>query len=188
MSAQTVPLDDLVTRAKRDPQVFGELYDQYFSKVYAFVYRRVDDRQTAEDLTADAFLKAMRNLGNFEGTAASFPAWLFRIAANVVTDYYRSLRHRSAPLELDRWADERPGPEEMAMLQSEADEVRLAVKYLTPDQQDVVLMRFVGGLKLKEIAEATGRTEQAVKSLMFRALSTLRRRLQEQRGLAREGV
>lgn len=188
MSAQTVPLEDLVARAKRDPQFFGELYDQYFARVYAFVYRRVDDRPTAEDLTADAFLRALRNLSSFEGTAASFPAWLFRIAANVVNDHYRSLRHRPAPLEIDRWADEHPGPEEIAVLQAEAEEVKLAVRYLTPDQQNVILMRFVGGLKLKEIAEATGRTEQAVKSLMFRALSTLRRRLQEQRGLAREGV
>lgn len=188
MSAQIVPLEDLVTRAKRDPQCFGELYDLYFDKVFGFVYHRVSNRETAEDLTADTFVKALRKLGSFEGNSANFPAWLFRIAANIVTDHYRSQRHRAAPLELDQWADEEPGPEEMALVHAEAEQVRLAVKYLTPDQQDVILMRFVGGLKLKEIATATGRTEQAVKSLMFRALSTLRRRFEERRELVGEGV
>ncbi|MHB9144042.1 MAG: RNA polymerase sigma factor [Symbiobacteriia bacterium] len=188
MSAQTQPLEDLVALAKRDPQCFGELYDLYFHKVYAFVYRRVSDRETAEDLTADAFVRALRNLPNFEGNLTNFPAWLFRIAANIITDHYRASRHRAAPLEIDQWADEEAGPEEMAMLHAQAEDVLRAVRCLTPDQQDVVLMRFVSGLKLKEIATATGRTEQAVKSLMFRALSTLRRRFEERGELVREGI
>jgi RNA polymerase sigma-70 factor (ECF subfamily) len=163
--------------AKHDPEAFGQIYDIYFPRIYSYIYRRVGDRSLAEDLTSDTFFRALKAIKTFEWRGMPFSAWLYRIAGNTVTDHFRSLRE-SVPLE-DQWGlqDQAEGPEAAALRSDRAEEVLRAVKTLSPDQQDVVLLRFQGDLRLKEIADIVGKSEGAVKALMFRALHTLRGRL-----------
>jgi RNA polymerase sigma-70 factor (ECF subfamily) len=169
----------LVERAKRDPEAFGRLYDTYFGKIYAYVYRKTGDRQAAEDLTADTFMKALANIKGYRYTGQPFAAWLYRIAANVVTDHYRS-RRVAAPLDDSlQVAGTEGNPEAVALHLDDQQAVARAIQTLSPDQQDVILLRFSGGLKLKEIAEVVGKTEGAVKALMFRALGGLKGKLTE---------
>lgn len=169
----------LVERAKRDPEVFGELYDVHFDRIYAYIYRKTGDRQAAEDLTSETFTKALANLKGYKYTGQPFAAWLYRIASNLVTDYYRA-RRPVAPLDegINLAA---PGntPEEAALAIDDQQAVMRAIQTLSPDQQDVVLMRFSGDMKLKDIATALGKTEGAVKALMFRALGSLKGKLTE---------
>ena len=170
----------LVERAKDDPGAFGELYDLHFDRIYAYIYRKTGDRQAAEDLTADTFMKALMNIRGYRYTGQPFAAWLYRIASNVVIDYYR-VRRPTAPLEegLPIISSMGHTPEEAALALDDQQAVARAVRSLSPDQQDVVLMRFAGDMKLKDIAAALGKTEGAVKALLFRALGALRSKLSE---------
>lgn len=166
-------------QAKRDAEAFGQLYDIYFSKIYAYIYRKTGDRQAAEDLTADTFMKALANIQGYRYTGQPFAAWLYRIAANVVTDHYRSRRVTTTLDEGLQLADDSGDPEEAALQLDDQQAVARAIQTLSPDQQDVILLRFSGGLKLKEIADVIGKTEGAVKALMFRALGSLKGKLTE---------
>jgi RNA polymerase sigma-70 factor (ECF subfamily) len=170
---------ELVERAKRDPEAFGELYDLYFDRIYAYICRRTGDRQVAEDLTADTFMKALSHIQRYRYTGQPFVAWLYRIAGNVVTDYYRSRRMTTSLDEGLPLAAPEAGPEEAALHLDEQMAIQQAILTLSPDQQDVVLLRFSAGLKLKEIAQVVGKTEGAVKALMFRALNGLKGKLWE---------
>jgi len=169
----------LIDRAKRDPEAFGPLYDQNFDKIYSYIQRKTGDRQLAEDLTAETFTKALANIGKFQSTSQPFVAWLYRIASNLVADYYRARKKIEPHDEQIQIASADPTPEDAALLLDDQQAVARAIQSLSPDQQDVVLMRFSGGLKLKEIARAVGKTEGAVKALMFRALSSLKEKLTE---------
>ncbi|HLN64798.1 MAG TPA: sigma-70 family RNA polymerase sigma factor [Symbiobacteriaceae bacterium] len=169
----------LVERAKRDPEAFGHLYDLFFDRIYAYVYRKTGDRQVAEDLTADTFMKALTHIKGYRYTGQPFAAWLYRIASNVVTDFYRA-RKVNAPLDEGlQLAADQLSPEEAALRLDDQQAVARAIQTLSPDQQDVILLRFSAGLKLKEIAGIVGKTEGAVKALMFRALGGLKGKLSE---------
>lgn len=133
----------------------------------------------AEDLTSDTFMKALAGIGRYTYTGQPFAAWLFRIASNLVTDYYRIRRPAASLEEGALLPDSGPSPEESAILRDERQAVLQAIQTLSPDQQDVVLMRFSCDMKLREIAEVLGKTEGAVKALMFRALGSLRGKLSE---------
>lgn len=169
----------LVERAKRDPEAFGELYDQHFDRIYAYIYRKTGDRQVAEDLTAETFMKALANIQKYRYTGQPFAAWLYRIASNLITDYYRARRPVASLDEGLPMAWEGETPEEAAVAMDDHQAVIRAIRTLSPDQQDVVFMRFTGDMKLKDIATALGKTEGAVKALMFRALGSLRAKLTE---------
>lgn len=169
----------LVERAKRDPEVFGELYDIHFDRIYAYIYRKTGDRQTAEDLTSETFMKALAKIKGYKYTGQPFAAWLYRIASNLVTDSYRARRPVASLDEGLQTVAPGATPEEAAMAIDDQQAVIRAIQTLSPDQQDVVLMRYSGDMKLKDIAGALGKTEGAVKALMFRALGSLKGKLTE---------
>jgi RNA polymerase sigma-70 factor (ECF subfamily) len=163
----------LVEAAQKDPARFADLYQINFERVYAFVARRVCDRDAAEDLTSEVFHKALANLRRFEWRGAPFAAWLLRIAANAITD-----RAQRAGKELA--VDDPPelGADATADIDLEEVERRARVfrlvDELPSDQRRVVAMRFAEEKSIREIAEALGRTEGAVKQLQFRGLQNLR--------------
>lgn len=169
----------LVEQAKRDPEAFGHLYDIHFTRIYSYVYRKTGDRQVAEDLTSDTFMKALANIKGYKHTGQPFVAWLYRIASNVVTDHYRSRRVVSSLDEGVQLAATGTDPEEAALALDDQQAVARAIQTLSPDQQEVVLLRFSAGLRLREIAQVVGKTEGAVKALMFRALGGLKGKLTE---------
>jgi len=163
----------LIEAAQQDPNRFAELYESNFERVYAFVLRRVQDRHEAEDLTAEVFHQALANLGRFEWRGVPFVAWLLQIARNAVTDrWQRVARERGEPAPDQREIEGGADADRRAMLGD-------LVGRLPHDQQRVVVARFVEQKSIREIAQALGRTEGAVKQLQFRALETLRSRMRD---------
>ena len=166
----------LVEAAQRDPGRFAELYESNFERVYAFVARRVRDRDAAEDLTSDVFHRALANLGHFEWRGVPFAAWLLRIAANAIADRsQRTAREREIP---DLEAREEPSLEE---IEHRARLFRL-VDRLPVDQRRVILLRFGEQKTIRELAQELARSEGAVKQLQLRGLQNLRARLGDRNG------
>ena len=173
------PGDDrlLVEAAKKDPSRFAELYELNFGRVYAYIARRVGDRDAAQDLTSDVFHKALASIHSFEWRGVPFAGWLLRIAANMIVDRSkRGAREITGQDDLPDLPDlgARPKLEETEKC---ARLFRL-VDQLPADQRRVIGMRFAEEKSIREIAQALGRTEGAVKQLQFRALQNLRARME----------
>ncbi|MGZ4733727.1 MAG: RNA polymerase sigma factor [Terriglobales bacterium] len=164
----------LVEAAKKDPSRFAELYELNFTRVYAFIARRVGDRDVAQDLTSDVFHKALASIQSFEWRGVPFAGWLLRIAANMIVDRSkRSGREVSGQ-------DDVPDPGTQPNLEEIDQHARLfrLVDQLPPDQSRVIGMRFAEEKSIREIANELGRSEGAVKQLQFRALQNLRQRME----------
>ncbi len=166
----------LVQAAQSDPSRFSELYELHFERVYAYVVRRVRDRDIAEDLTSDVFHKALAALVQFDWRGIPFGAWLFRIAANVVAD-----RWKQASREVLEDPPEASVEVDLAEVEHRARLFRM-VDELPADQCRVLKMRFAEGKSIREIAQDIGRTEGAVKQLQFRGLESLRKRVEGAHG------
>lgn len=162
----------LVQAAQKEPARFGELYELNFERVYAFIVRRVRERQLAEDLTSDVFHKALAALPRFDWRGIPFSAWLIRIASNVVTDQWK----RSAKEELMDEPPEQSTHPDFDEFEQRARLFRL-VGTLPPDQGRVIQMRFAEGNSIREIARQLKRSEGAIKQLQFRGLEALRQKL-----------
>lgn len=181
MSRETESSEQLlIEAAQRDPARFAELYEQNFGRVYAFIARRVYNRSVVEDLTSEVFQQALTNIGRFEWRGAPFAAWLFRIAANAIADHFlRTAKENNAA--------DRTGHEGVSNTDDVLEAERKArlfrfVNQLPGDQRRVITMRFAEEKSIREIAENLGRSEGAVKQLQFRALQTLRERMEGANG------
>jgi len=168
----------LIEAAQQDPSRFAELYQRNFHRVYAFVARRVRDRDEAEEVTAEVFHEALLNLQRFQWRGAPFAAWLLRIAANTLSDRRRCEARHGAGSE-----DSLDEAEAEVCVVAEAE--RRAMLYqlvdrLPADQRLVVMRRFVDQKSIREIAQELGRSEGAVKQLQFRALQSLRHQARSQ--------
>lgn len=171
---------DLVERAQGgEAEAFGRLYDQYSDTVYRYIYYRVGGRATAEDLTSETFLRALRRIGTFTWQGRDFGAWLVTIARNLVADHFKSSRFRlevTTGEMLDANEVER-SPED-SVLESLSNAALLeAVRKLNPQQQECVTLRFLQGLSVAETARIMGKNEGAIKTLQYRAVRTLARLL-----------
>jgi RNA polymerase sigma-70 factor, ECF subfamily len=163
----------LIEAAQSDPSRFAELYESNFHRVYAFVARRVGSREEAQDVTAEVFHQALRNLGRFQWRGVPFAAWLLRIAANALADRWqragRTIEVQADEAEIDNGT----GHTDAAEVERRAMLFEL-VDRLPADQRLVIQRRFVDQKSVREIAQELGRSEGAVKQLQFRALETLR--------------
>ncbi|MEK8172021.1 ECF subfamily RNA polymerase sigma factor, BldN family [Streptomyces sp. M19] len=171
---------DLVERAQAgEADAFGRLYDHYADTVYRYIYYRVGGRATAEDLTSETFLRALRRIGTFTWQGRDFGAWLVTIARNLVADHFKSSRFRlevTTGEMLDANEVER-SPED-SVLESLSNAALLqAVRKLNPQQQECVTLRFLQGLSVAETARVMGKNEGAIKTLQYRAVRTLARLL-----------
>ncbi|MCF2128720.1 ECF subfamily RNA polymerase sigma factor, BldN family [Streptomyces sp. NPDC048171] len=171
---------DLVERAQAgEADAFGRLYDQYSDTVYRYIYYRVGGKATAEDLTSETFLRALRRIGTFTWQGRDFGAWLVTIARNLVADHFKSSRFRlevTTGEMLDANEVER-SPED-SVLESLSNAALLeAVRRLNPQQQECVTLRFLQGLSVAETARVMGKNEGAIKTLQYRAVRTLARLL-----------
>jgi RNA polymerase sigma-70 factor (ECF subfamily) len=163
----------LIQAAQNDPSRFAELYESNFNRVYAFVVRRVKDREEAQDVTAEVFHQALKNLGRFQWRGVPFAAWLLRIAANALADRWQRAAKGVEVRAEDRQIENEAGTADMAEVERRAMLFQL-VDRLPSDQRLVVVRRFVDQKSIREIAGELGRSEGAVKQLQFRALETLR--------------
>lgn len=163
----------LVEAAQKDPAKFGDLYEIHFERVYAFIARRVRDRDTAEDLTSDVFHNALANMRKYEWRGAPFAAWLIRIALNAVADQAKRATRAASTANTPE-----PGAApDMEGIENRARLFRL-VGELPVDQRRVILERFVEQKSIREIARQLGKTEGAVKQLQLRAVRNLRIRME----------
>lgn len=161
-----------------DTAAFTTLYDQYYDRIYRHVYYRVGRVEDAEDLTQQVFLQAWRAIGRFRPKGSPFVAWLFTIAHNIVVNFYRRskavqpLPENVAALRVDG------GPE--SDLRMDQEQVRQAITMLKPDQQQVLIMRFLEDLPHRDIAVAIGKSEANVRVIQHRALHELRQVLERE--------
>jgi RNA polymerase sigma-70 factor (ECF subfamily) len=172
---------EYIRRAQREPQAFVHLYDRYYSRVHAYVRYRVSSPQDAQDVIAETFTKAIRELKRYRWRGeGSFAAWLFRIAHNLVVDYYR--RHeRDGPSlgageDAPEPADPQPSPEQILTQKERYEQVRAMIATLSPRRQEIITLRFYGGLRNREIANILGLDERTVASHLSRGLRDLQRR------------
>ena len=166
--------DRLLTQARQGSQdAVMRIYDSYFPPIYNFIRLRVDDRAVAEDLASEVFVEFVTAIQNRNGPRHSLRGWLFRVARNLLHDHYKTSVSVAA---LEEWMPA-PGddnPERLALQSLDAAHARRAMRMLAEDQQQVLILRFWQGLSLEETADIMGRGVGAVKSLQFRAVSTLR--------------
>jgi len=162
----------LVKAAQRDPAAFATLYRRYVTRIYRYIYSRLGNVADAEDLTALVFTEALEGLHRYR-EHGNFAAWLFTIASHKVTDYYRR-QHPNLPLNgaLDNLAD---GTDPTAHVVQEEALRRLAalLAQLDEEQQELLRLRFAGGLTYGEIGRIVGRSEAAVKMAVHRLLRRL---------------
>jgi RNA polymerase sigma-70 factor (ECF subfamily) len=174
------PEHELLERARsNDRQALSELYDRYALRIYGYLYRRTGNSQVAEDLTADVFVKVLEAVHASKSWKVSFQAWLYRIAHNVVADWYRGQDSRPLyPMDEtigDAAARVRGGTGPDAWSR---EELRGALMELTESQQQVLVLRFGEGLRAREIAEVLGKSVGSIEALQHRALEALRKRLE----------
>ncbi|HEX5417976.1 MAG TPA: sigma-70 family RNA polymerase sigma factor [Chloroflexota bacterium] len=175
------PIDDearLVARAiQRDADAFGQLYEACLDRIYRYVYYRVNSATEAEDLTEQVFLKAWEAIDRYEQRGVPFLAWLYRLAHNLVVDHYRGQR-QTVPLDDLRETEELSQDIEASVhAQLDAEEVREALRHLSPEHQQLITLRFVEGMSHAEAAQIVGKSEGATRVVQYRALQALARAL-----------
>ena len=173
----------LIEAAQRDRGRFADLYEDNFERVYAYVARRVRDRDEAQDITADVFHLALKNLARFEWRGLPFAAWLFKIASNEIVDRAKGIARRRV-LAREVFLEPPDRVEVPAGIEEDERRARLfkLVERLPRDQSRVIAMRFAEDKSIREIATALGRTEGSIKQLQFRAMQNLRVRLGDTNG------
>lgn len=156
-----------------DLSSFSYLYDLYLEKIYRFIYYRVSHRETAEDLSSQTFLKALKSISSSNFSGKNFSAWLYKIAYNNVIDHYRSNKKE---MDLDKVFDlssDENLPEQTDKNQR-IDLIRKATEFLSPKQKDVLIMRVWDELSYKEIALISGDSEENCKVIFSRAVDKLK--------------
>jgi len=171
---------DLVTRAREgDVDAIGTLYDQHHETIFRYLWLRVNDLKLAEDLTGDVFMRMLSALPRYQPMGMPFRAWLFRIAHNLLVDHWRKPGNcEPIPLDLIEEQSDDGDPSLKVERNLLVAHVSRAMTQLEPNQHEVIVLRFVMGLSLQEVARAVGKTEGAVKSLQHRGLAALRRALE----------
>src|SRR5881628_3433465 len=155
----------LVEAAQHDLSKFGDLYERHFERVYAYVARRVRDRDAAEDLTAEVFHKALANLRRYQWRGAPFGAWLLKIAANAVADRARrGAREVAGSEDLPDGGSDTSVDADLDLIEQRARLSRL-VDQLPADQRLVIVERFVDDRSIRDVAQRLKKTEGAVKQL-----------------------
>ena len=167
----------LVQRAKeRSPSAWSEIYDTSYRKLFRYCYARTSNEGTAAELASQAFLEALRSIDRYVYRGRPLLAWLYRIARNVVSDHLNKQRREAQALQ-DAGVLLEPHDPGPASEVGDRQDVLEALQHLTDDQQQIVALRYYSGFTTTEIAQAMGRSEQAVYSLEVRALAALRRLL-----------
>lgn len=175
-------IEALVTLAQQgDAEAFGQIYDRYVGTVYRYLYVRTGNREVAQDLTSETFLRALRRIESFTWQGRDIAAWFITIARNLVIDTRKSAAYRLEVTTADllgiQEADDAETPEAAVIRGDREARLVEALRQLTPDQAECVVLRFMEGLSVAECAQVLGRRENAVKQLQLRAIRALRKEL-----------
>jgi RNA polymerase sigma-70 factor (ECF subfamily) len=172
-----VDLRFLVARAQEgDRRALEELYLLHFDRIYGYLYVTVGNRQDAEDLTTQTFVRMLESIGRFRWKSAPFSAWLLRIAHNLAVDLFRSRRRTQAEPDAAELEGE-PSAEAEALGSIAQFGMLELIDRLSPEQRQVLTLKFLFGFGNAEAADILGKSDGAVKSLQHRALASLERQL-----------
>lgn len=173
--------EQLLKKAQQlDPEALQTLHEQYYTAVARYIQFRVSDLYLAEDLTGEVFVRVVESLKKGYSWHKAPKAWIMGITRNVVVDHYRKQK-RMTEVELNEQIlpiEDEDLPHELTSLQDQNQLLRQAIHYLTEEQRDVILMRFVEGIDIKGVAKAIGKKPGAVKALQYRALKSLAKIMQ----------
>ncbi len=174
---------ELVGRAQRgDRDALEELYLLHFDRIYGYLHVSVGNRHDAEDLTTQTFLKMLEKIDTFRWRSAPFSAWLFRIAHNLAMDHFRAGRRWQPEEEVPEPPGEQEASAELEAMKTIGRESMLQlIEELSPDQQQVLTLKFVFGFANADVATILGKSEGAIKSLQHRALVALQDQVPRER-------
>ena len=164
---------------KLDKQALVGIYKQHSTELFRYAYRMLGDNDLAEDCVAETFSRLLNAVHRDRGPNENVRAWLYRVASNWITDHYR----KQPPLPLDLEANVHSGlaetPSQVVDRNLEQEHVRAALLRLSPEQRQVIELRFLEGWSHEEVSVALGKTTEATRALQYRALNSLRRMLLE---------
>jgi RNA polymerase sigma-70 factor (ECF subfamily) len=175
---------ELIRRAKNDIQAFGRLYDKYYSQIFGYVLRRTANICIAQDLTSEIFLKALKNIKQFQWRGIPFSAWLYRIASHeIATAFRKNKRRQLLTQEIMNQADTYgiSVEAEIALAEEELQKhedflaIHNSISKLPVKYQEVIVLRFFEKKQLEEIGDILGKREGTVKSLLHRGMEKLKK-------------
>jgi len=173
---------ELVQKAKKDPDVFGQLYDKYYPQIFGYILKRVANLEIAQDVTSETFFKALKKLWQFRWKNVPFSCWLYRIANNEIANYFRKNKKRTIPLENIPEPIGVSNPEtEVFETEKELEKhqdfllLHKKISTLSVKYQEVITLRFFEKKKIKEVAEILSKKEGTIKSQLHRALKELKK-------------
>ena len=168
-------------QSRPDAADLADLYEQYYDRITRYVAARIGNRDDAEDMAGDVFLRALDSLGTFEQRGVPLQAWLFKVAHNLVVDYYRRhSRRQSVPLDEALPLPGKSDPAGEVEHRMTMERVYQSLEQLNPAQREVVALRFMGGLSSEEAGVVMGRTSGAIRELQRTAIKALRGMLGEE--------
>lgn len=178
-------LDDeaaLINAAKANLHEFGELYKRYYPRVYTYALYRISNPQSADDITAQVFERAIRKINTYQSGSGSFAGWLFAIAHNTVNNHLRSSRlRRWVSLDiLTNRTTETPSLEELACRNEQLHQLMILIGHLSHQERDILALKFGAGLTNRRIAELTGLTESNIGVIIYRTIGKLRNQFSTQ--------
>ncbi|HLV36139.1 MAG TPA: sigma-70 family RNA polymerase sigma factor [Spirillospora sp.] len=164
-------LERVIKRARRgDEKAITTLYELHADAIYRYILYRVPTSADAEDLTAEVFLRMVESLPNYNIRGVPFEAWLYRIAAARIADFYRQNKRQPQAELNETLADDVPLPEDQIQQRQEIQTLREALRKFSEEEQTILLLRFVERKSHREVANILGKTTNAVKAAQHRAL------------------
>jgi len=160
-----------------EEDALAEVYDRYSPAIYRYAARLLGDIVQAEECVSETFSRFLQALRNGRGPREHLQAYLYRIAHNWITDTYRRQPPPALPLDPELSAGKEHDPQHTVTERLEQQKVRAALKLLTPEQRQIVMLRFIEDLPIEDVAQAVQKPAGAVKALQHRALAALRRLL-----------
>ncbi len=157
--------------------MIGTLYEEYYERIVRYIFVRINDQNEAENLGGDVFLKALQALDSYRGRSEQMRAWLFKIAHNLVVDYFRKMSKRKAVSLNDVEVRDSVTTEETVEAKVEVERLSEALKQLTPAQREVIGLRFFAGLSSAEVGKTLGKSSGAVREMQRAAVETLRKQI-----------
>ncbi|MFC2028444.1 RNA polymerase sigma factor [Chloroflexota bacterium] len=172
----------LANASKGDRDAFGFLYERYVDRIYNYIYYRTGNVHDAEDITARVFYRALHHIHNYKDRGVPFSAWLYRIAHNLVANWHRdrSRKQEISLTDVPTITYKGEAPEQSLMHSEERDNLLRMIRNLSPDRQNLLILKFIEHLSNAEIGQIIGRSEGAVKSLYHRTLLSLRNEFGDQ--------
>ena len=150
------------------------LYEEYYDKIARYVYVHIGNKEEAEDIAGEVFLKALKSLKSYREQGIPMQGWLFRIAHNLTVDYLRKVgKRRTVPIDSVVLVGN-DNPVDTAEKNIEFERVTEAMKQLSTEQREVINLRFFGGLTSKEVGGILGKNDGAVREMQRAAIEKLR--------------